>query len=959
MAAPDPINAFLWKVAAQAAAPLIKRLRGQAAKRGFGKGDIFTISERNLGIHKDAYWPVSLVELLPPGLTQRDIDRFIETPEMTAFARHLVSLHIAGGHEHAKQRVFASLTESLTAFVMPEKLERDRTGMSELQERMTLYATRFCEHLDESCRSVANLIKAKTESAGDVQEWAYDIVATEVLNSIDSALEHLSYDVRSRTSLAWLPQYRALFAKRHRKINSPDITTRRTLDYRRIFVEPSVRQIDRGARFTPEDFPDFAKRVDRSVLLGDPGAGKSTSCTVLAIQAASAAALTPFVVVLRQLDSPDFYLVDLLAGLLRERYEVNASRRSIEKLLHEGDVLLVFDGLDEIIDNSQRLRFAEKIESIGHTYPFAKILVTCRKVGYLTAKLNGDQFTVFSILPFSKAQVTEYVSKWFGAQENIVAKQVTRFVADFIADTREMQDLTENPLLLSFMCVLYRGLRSIPEDRAELYEECTQLLLGRRDKHFGIVKDVPSVATMKTALSRIARSETNSGSVGLTERQIKADLVPFLARRVYSGQDQAAVFIDDFLSWCRGRAWIFTDFGPDRNNEDLFTFTHASFREYFAALYFVRTNRDAAKVVDHLYPLVESGRSEIYAQVCCSLFEDALLSGASAVVIGLIDLLEQTHPAASINGITEELRSTRLRCRSVGSVYLTGIANCVSLTAEALDDLAGLAIDEIALGNTAAAARVLDPAFKHHEAMLTLLTNDLARGDYSRLNDAIVRRARFAVHAGYLLAAGQQHVTVKRPTLDKLAASVGSAILAGHGELGLRYALRLESGAIDGDEFAALEPAQLAKTFSFFFGTYALPAGTLGPGSVATWILDCFQIEHRAAMPVARVVALLKKLHAGVAGRAECLLNMELPELKESVFLTRRQFQRAAMYSVECRSAMLLVLIAQAELNERLQHRAFLRATLVDWAHQLGSTAEIGELLRRWSRGEVHFWLGG
>ena len=191
------------------------------------------------------------------------------------------------------------------------------------------------------------------------------------------------------------------------------------------------------------------------MLLGDPGAGKSTSSTVAAVELCRHTGIVPFIVVLRELRDVDFYLPELLATALR-KYEVVATPESLEKLLGEGASLVVFDGLDEIAETSQRAKLAKKIEAVAGAYPFLKIMVTCRKVGYRTAALRENRFSVFQIGPFSEAQTEEYVTKWFTAQAGLRGQDVEYSVHDFLTASSKMRDLTQNPLLLAFMCVLYR-----------------------------------------------------------------------------------------------------------------------------------------------------------------------------------------------------------------------------------------------------------------------------------------------------------------------------------------------------------------------------------------------------------------------------------------------------------------------------------------------------------------------
>ncbi|MFI5585796.1 NACHT domain-containing protein [Amycolatopsis sp. NPDC051758] len=974
----------LAKVAGVAAETIIKRIRRMAARRGYVKDAAVAVTERKLESQYSGYWPASLMRLLPSGRTQKDIDRFIRTPELQAFTRLLIASHMLGGRKELRSRLFGSLQEALLDFLPPVGVPEtgDRTvkdqQIARYRRALHRYGEKFCEHLSASCAEAAEDIKQRSDDPATAQRWAYNAVASDILQAVEDSLAHLARDVRQRSSLDWVPRYRELFVDYHREIDSPDITDRRTIDYEALFVGPTVLQSDPktlrpyddiDVRQDETSFRRFWATLDQSVLLGDPGAGKSTSSTVAAIELCRGIGVVPFVVVLRELAETDFYLPELLAGVLRRKYEVVASPESLEKLLREGTSLVVFDGLDEIAETSHRANLARKIEAVASAYPFLKILVTCRKVGYRTAALRENQFSVFQIGPFSEVQTEEYVTKWFAAQTGLRGRGVEYPVHDFLAASSEMRDLTQNPLLLAFMCVLYRGLRTIPADRPALYDKCVQLLLGDRDKHYGIVKDVPSIEDTKTALSRVAFVELEGENPnGLTVSQLVGDLVPFLLSTVFATERRADRFVRDMLTWCRGRAWMFTDFGPDKDHKDLFTFTHASFREYFGALYFVRTNPDVEGVVDHLYPLVKEGKSEIYAQVCCALFEQGRLSGASTVVTTIADRLKADFPVLldqDLRSIFEGRKRDQVdQVRSVGSAYLAGMADGIPLSPDATRSLVKLALEQTALGDSAAVARLLDPSYRHHESILELMVEDLiASVDALRVEAFARRQVWFAIHARYLLAGAAQGVPIRRKAVESLngvVKAIGPYLKRYDGVLDIEYAMLLQSGNTDSANFVELDGAQFCQVFAFLFEQYTVPIPGVGPSSTIRWVFDSFRSEHREAMPVARVAAFLRDFGGAIDACLDRLYELPLPaHASIADFGFEAVMARIVTYSVECRSTLLFLVAAQMELNERLDptsNYSVDRGEVERWAGQVGVGDRIGQLLARWARGEIDLW---
>jgi len=65
----------------------------------------------------------------------------------------------------------------------------------------------------------------------------------------------------------------------------------------------------------------------------------------------------------------------------------------------------------------------------------------------------------------------------------------------------------------------------------------------------------------------------------MTERELVAATSEFLQARGFESLDAAREFVD----FCRGRMWVFSDAGTTASGERLYAFTHRTFLEYFAA----------------------------------------------------------------------------------------------------------------------------------------------------------------------------------------------------------------------------------------------------------------------------------------------------------------------------------------------------------------------------------------
>jgi predicted NACHT family NTPase len=73
----------------------------------------------------------------------------------------------------------------------------------------------------------------------------------------------------------------------------------------------------------------------------------------------------------------------------------------------------MFDGLDELLDTSERRIVSRHVETFAHRYQASHILVTSRLIGYSQAPLDDEVFKAFYIQEFDEGRVFAYSSKWF------------------------------------------------------------------------------------------------------------------------------------------------------------------------------------------------------------------------------------------------------------------------------------------------------------------------------------------------------------------------------------------------------------------------------------------------------------------------------------------------------------------------------------------------------------------
>jgi hypothetical protein len=909
------IEVAVGRAVGEAVKPLVERFQIALQRRGFGKSGIFTILERQTLPKSQHISGLGQLRHLPSGVTHRDIEFIVNHDEFHAICRELVAVCVFGATDANLKKVRSRLARLLSTRLVSTRIPP--VALEPVTNSL------YVQMLDVCNRTAEALIKS-TNAPQEVLNWAYNVIIGDILFSIEAKLASPDADYGEHDD-DWIPSYVSSFQNRHRNIDVPDFTSRRHAPYQDLFIEPSLLQlsirIPKSQQASHKErapaqvaFSSFANSLDRCVLLGDPGAGKSTSSTVAAMKAIDRGKV-PFIVTLRDLPGPHFELASHLSDLLRRRYQINASPQHIRRILESGRAMIVFDGLDEILHNTDRVEMTKTVEAVAQRFPFSSILVTCRRIGYQIAQLDSQKFIEYVIEPLTQSQVSRYAHTWFELQFEQYGTSAAQLADDFADGAKSMPDLVENPLLLSFLCVLYRGFRFIPRTRPDLYRRCVELLL-EWDEMRRIASSSQDVDMALIALSRIAHTDNGRG---LTAREIKADLVPFLAEFFTGAHIEAERLVDDLLAVCRGRAWLFTDQGLSDNYEDIFSFTHASFREYFSALYRVRNSSDALDLAEHIYPSIITGSAQVYIQICIWLYDARMHTGASQVLLHLCQLVKQRNPAVdrpglSIKAAAQLAQEERAR-RAVAIRSISDAADCVGLSRAAARQIVDLALEQVKQGDIGSAVSLLDINYRHgpaaREALLALLA------ELDGIEDLLDLRAIwFSLHIGTLGAAGDIKASISWSYIDEVRRTLRDNARLQRNLVrrsDIFETIAIQSGASPAHLY---EGRPLEELFTQLLSRHHAPL-RMGPESLTDWLLDCFSASERRRNNVAAAANLLRIIALGVRAAGRLPTEIEIPELHYLPFGNEEDrlhnaFRRISGYPQECRNGLAYFVAALA-----------------------------------------------
>lgn len=240
-----------------------------------------------------------------------------------------------------------------------------------------------------------------------------------------------------------------------------------------------VRAIDGGS---------YVEKCDRLVVLGGPGAGKTTFLKFLALAFSDGDIFSgtklktsklPFFVSLPDLAKGEDSVLDFMAKPLVAR-EGEYAKDFIVRALKKGLSIVLFDSLDEVPDG-KRSYVIERIREFCRLYPSCKVVVSCRTADY---KEVLESFDEVELVKLSAAAVKKIVNSWFKGN-----KQYADRLIQVIENDSSIANLTETPLLLSLLCIQFRHDLVLPRRKVEVYKRCVEALLREWDTTRGFRRE--------------------------------------------------------------------------------------------------------------------------------------------------------------------------------------------------------------------------------------------------------------------------------------------------------------------------------------------------------------------------------------------------------------------------------------------------------------------------------------
>ncbi|NER99601.1 MAG: NTPase, partial [Symploca sp. SIO1B1] len=281
---------------------------------------------------------------------------------------------------------------------------------------------------------------------------------------------------------------------------------------------------------------------------------------------------------------------DLLEFFHKGNVICRLNQHQLQERLKAGKVLVMFDGLDEVFEPTQREKIITDIHRFTNEYPKVRVIVTSRIIGYKPQRLKDAEFRHFLLQDLEPEQVQDFIYRWHKLTFTDEAdKERKRERLQRAIDTsKAIGELAGNPLLLTMMAILNRN-QELPRDRPELYNQASRVLLHQWDVERKLLED-PRVDVVtidykdKQAMLRQIAYFMQAADKGLAGNLIRGEdlariLIGYLKSIEVSNPRNVARLLIEQL---RGRNFILCFLGGDS-----YGFVHRTFLEYFCAWEYV------------------------------------------------------------------------------------------------------------------------------------------------------------------------------------------------------------------------------------------------------------------------------------------------------------------------------------------------------------------------------------
>ncbi|MEM6614296.1 MAG: NACHT domain-containing NTPase [Cyanobacteria bacterium P01_C01_bin.72] len=370
-------------------------------------------------------------------------------------------------------------------------------------------------------------------------------------------------------------------------------------------------------------------KYQKLIILGKPGAGKTTFLRHLALQCEQgyfSESRVPIFVNLKGFAESDDqpHLLEYISQQLANFTFPRASRSKVEQyiqdfaaVLHHGRGLILLDGLDEVrAEDSDRL--IREIQEFSRQFRHNHFAITCRIAAW---EYTFEKFTEVEVADFDQQQIEAFAHKWF-KQKQISADAFLRH----LSQNFRLRQLAVSPLLLTLVCLAFEESGYCPDSRSELYKEGVDALLKKWDASRGIQRDQiyrqMSSQRKEDLLSRLAINTFEQKSYFFKQFYVEQFIADYIRNLPQTSDEPEELLLDSesILKSIEAQHGLLVE-----RAKGIYSFSHLTFQEYFTAREIVFNSRSLDDSLEKLLQNLTNHRWREIFLLTSEMLRDASL----------------------------------------------------------------------------------------------------------------------------------------------------------------------------------------------------------------------------------------------------------------------------------------------------------------------------------------------
>jgi len=336
----------------------------------------------------------------------------------------------------------------------------------------------------------------------------------------------------------------------------------------------------------------------RFVVLGGPGIGKTTCLRHLAYlcarrQRPEVEHHLPIFIRFSELVS-DLSKITRLEDVfprILANYNFPNAGPFISRELQNGRCLILLDGLDEVPGADQHQQLVELVQDFANRHvgehptapPQAShniLVVSCRKYSYEHGKeLEG--FKTTEVMEFDVPAIERFAYNWF-TPDNTLADELIAV----LKGNKRFLELARNPLLLLLITAHYERERHLPDQRADLYQNCIRTRIIRWNTKRGTHRGKFGDRNKEQLLEELALYLFREEKEGFIWRAKLLDWLTTFSQNLRLPAETTSEQLFEEIAITSG---LIQEWAIDR-----YGFSHHTLQEYFAAVAITNMERDEA-----------------------------------------------------------------------------------------------------------------------------------------------------------------------------------------------------------------------------------------------------------------------------------------------------------------------------------------------------------------------------